>query len=332
MSAKKLKEINEILRKKTGCRLWWVKTLDVATARDLRTGYIAAAVLPKAVCFADNLFNRLFFVCLDKETAAEAESTAMALFAQGYPLIPEKPFVIEDCTGTPTAADLACFATVVIRECLANNGTPASAMRCPGFLFEMLALFAGKSKQRFLKALEDTPVVGVELECFEKYYRYNQTHESEWVAYAKTVFTKDVTTSPWGLTLNKYEIMMANIQGAFGMACVRNFAFLFTFLQTYSVCSLEEFQLQFNENSLIQLDLDSVDARFYQNLIRAAYIAGRSTGGCYLLDSLIGLDDYSASREFRRQPNILLSPPPFELFLPIYWYTVRKFLLTNTSS
>jgi len=75
-----------------------------------------------------------------------------------------------------------------------------------------------------------------------------------------------------------------------------------------------------------------VDARFYQNLIRAAYIAGRSTGGCYLLDSLIGLDDYSASREFRRQPNILLSPPPFELFLPIYWYTVRKFLLTNTSS
>jgi hypothetical protein len=195
----------------------------------------------------------------------------------------------------------------------------------------VLALFAGKSEDRFMKTFEEIPGVGIDLECFEKYFRYNQTHEFEWNTYAQSVFTTGVTTSPWGLTLSKYETVMANLQGAFGQSCVRNFDFLFSLLQNYSMLSLEEFQEKFTEASLIKLELDAANAKFYQTLVRAAYVAGRQTGGCYLMDSLIGLHDYSVSSEFKRRPNILLFPPPFELFLPVYWYTVRKFLLTNAS-
>jgi hypothetical protein len=330
-SRKTLAQIDTILREKTNCSIRRSNSIDVQEARMLRSSYIAIVIGDEFVCFADNLFNRLFFVCLSHEAFVRAEETAMGLFAQGYPLIPERSYVIQDCTGTPTTEDLACFAAVIVRECLANNGTPASVMRCPGFSFEILALCAGKAKDRFMKKFEELPEVGIELECFEKYFRYNQAHEFEWNLYAQTVFNTEVKTSPWGLTLTKYDVFMANLQGAFGLSCVRNFAFLFSLLQGYSILPLEEFKVKFQKESLIKIEFEGDDAKFYHRLVQAAYVAGRTTGGPYLMDSLIGLHDYSISAEFKRHPNILLSPPPFELFLPIYWYTVRKFLLTNTS-
>jgi hypothetical protein len=104
-------------------------------------------------------------------------------------------------------------------------------------------------------------------------------------------------------------------------------------LQSYSLCSLAEFKDEFTRYSLIKVDFDDIDAQFYQNMIRAAYIAGRGeVGGYYLLDSLMGVHDYHVSEEFVKKPNILFTPLPFKMILPLYWYTVRKFLLTNTSS
>lgn len=308
-----------------GCNIKTVGELEMFDGHMLRSAYIVAAILPDAVCFADNLFNRWFCVCLNDEIAQKTTEFGMTLYREGSSLIPQPPYIIRNCSVKPSKLDWGCFAGIVLHECLSENGTPFSVIHNYNFFS---ALFSGDFG--FLDALKQLPELDVDSERVEAIYRYNIRYDAEWQAYAATVFDADVTTSPWGLTLSKYEIILANLRGAFGQRCT-DYAYFFDLLQIYSFYSLDEFKAGFAEYALIKIDFNDIDAQFYQNVVRAAYVIGRDCSGYYFKDSILSIHPFLVTDAYMEEPNIIFVPLPFKLMLPLYWYTLRKFLLTNAS-
>jgi hypothetical protein len=309
-----------------GCNIKPARELDMFDGHMLRSAYIVAVILPDAVCFADNLFNRWFCVCLNNEIAQKTSEYGMTLYREGSSLIPQPPYIVENCSVRPSKLDWGCFAGIVLHECLSENGTPSSVVRNYNF---HSGLFSGDFG--FLDALKQLPELDVDSERIEAIYRYNIRYDAEWQAYAATVFDAEVTTSPWGLTLDNYGTILANLRNAFGPRCT-DYTYFFDILQFYSFCSLEEFKAAFAEYALVKIDFDEIDARLYQNIVRAAYVFGRDCSGYYFRDSLMGIHAFTFTDEFAKEPNIIFVPLPFKLMLPLYWYTLRKFLLTNASS
>lgn len=283
----------------------------------------------------------MFFICLEKKSekgserfaaAKASERTAVEFYVQDNPWLPERPFSIPDCGTTPNQLDWARTAALIIGYCLEANGTPAAAMRDQRFRDNICAIFAGKDEERFAEAFSQFKPPKVKIERLQEYALYNRYHVTAWLQYSRTVFNETVTGPIWGLTAESYETMMADLKRAFGKEAVNNFTFLHPLLESYSELSLDEFRDEFSRYSLCNLNLEGTSGELYFNLLRTAYVAGRTNGGPHLLDTLIGLHEYKLVSGLHSEPNIIATPLPFAMFLPIYWYTVRKFLLTNTSS
>jgi len=123
---------------------------------------------------------------------------------------------------------------------------------------------------------------------------------------------------------------MVLLKQAFGEGCAKDSKFFSELLADYCSMSLKDFSVNFIANAKsigVKLKFATTEeAQLFQAYIRCAYlvVSTRFTE-VYVWQSLTQIHNYTI------QTNIFVHQIPFKMFLPVYWYTSRKFFLTNSS-